>query len=143
MSRNWLSGLLRARQAQEDFAAQQLAAAERRAQRAAGRVHHDRERLETLKLADAGYAAPAFVAAAVALQAAAATHAAAVAVAEHAMNEAQARRGDLGDAAVARRSVEELHERKIAEAEAHARRAAQAELDEIAARISRDAGSRS
>jgi flagellar biosynthesis chaperone FliJ len=142
MSKSWLSGLLRARRAQEDFAAQQLAAAQRRAQRAAARVHYDRDRLETLKLADASYAAPAFVAAAVALQAAAATHAAAVAVAEHAVVETQERRGELGDAARARRSVEELHDRHLAEAEAHARRAAQAELDEIAARISRDARSR-
>ncbi len=142
MSKNWLAGLLRARQAQEDFAAQQLAAAERRAQRAAARVHYDRERLESLKLADATFAAPAFVAAAVALQAAAATHAAAVAVAEHSVVESQVRRGELGDAARARRSVEELHDRQVAEAEARAGRAAQAELDEIAARISRDAGSR-
>jgi flagellar protein FliJ len=139
MARHWLSGLLRARQAQEDAAAQQLAAAERAARRAAARVRYDRDRLDSLRTADALYDAPVFVAAAVALQAAAATHAAAVQVAEHSARVVEERRDDLIDAARARRSAEELHERQLHEASAKARRIAQGELDEVAARVRRDA----
>ena len=139
MSKAWLAGLLRARQAQEDVAAQRLAAAERRAHRAAARVRYDRDRLDSMRMVDTTYTAPAFVAAAAALQAAAATHAAAVQVAAQISTDEQLRRADLGTAAQARRTVEELHERQLAEVAAEAERAAQRELDEIAARISRDA----
>jgi hypothetical protein len=129
MARHWLSGLLRARQAQEDAAAQQLAAAERAARRAAARVRYDRDRLDSLRTADALYDAPVFVAA---------THAAAVQVAEHSARVVEERRDDLIDAARARRSAEELHERQLHEASAKARRIAQGELDEVAARVHRD-----
>lgn len=133
-----MSGLLRARQAQEDVAAQQLAAAERAARRAAAKVRYDRDRLETLRTADAIYEVPAFVAAAAALQAAAATHAASVRLAGSEQNAVAERRDELVDAARARRTAEELHERALAAAADQARRAAQSELDEVAARTHRD-----
>jgi flagellar FliJ protein len=139
MPNKWLSGLLRARQAQEDAAAQQLAVAERTARRAAAKVRYDRERLDTLRPADAVYEAPAFVATAAALQAAAATHAASIRLAGHSADSVEERRDELIEATRARRTAEELHERALAEAANRARRAAQSELDEIAARTHRDA----
>ncbi|HZC72949.1 MAG TPA: hypothetical protein VE442_19790 [Jatrophihabitans sp.] len=138
MAKNWLSGLMRARQAQEDVAAQRLAAAERAARRAQAKVRYDRERLDGLRTGNAVYEAPAFVAAAVALQAAAATHAATMKLAGNAADVVQERRGELVDAARARRTAEELHERDAAEAANRAHRAAQHQLDEMAARMHRD-----
>src|SRR4051794_1306638 len=140
MSKAWLNSLLRARQAREDLAAQELAAAERASRRAVSRVRYDRERLESLRLADAAYAAPVFVAAAAALQAAAATHAAAIETAFQMSADEQQRRSALADAAGARRSVEELRERDLAEARKQAQRIAQGEMDEIAGRVVARAG---
>jgi hypothetical protein len=68
----WLTSLVRARQLQEDAARQRLATAERIKQRANARVRYDEERLESLRDVQAESSAPVFVAAAVALQAAAA-----------------------------------------------------------------------
>lgn len=135
----WLTSLVRARQLQEDAARQRLASAERIKQRANARVRYDEERLASLCEAGSEANAPAFVAAAVALQAAAATHAAAVHMAQDAQHEEDGRRGELGDAARARRSAEELAERSEAAERARLSRAAQRELDEVAARVHRDA----
>lgn len=138
MSARWLTSLVRARQLQEDAARQRLATAERIKQRANARVRYDEERLESLREADAECSAPVFVAAAVALQAAAATHAAAVHMAESAAADETERRGELGAAARARRSAEELAERADAAEQLRLNRAAQRDLDEIAARVQRD-----
>lgn len=139
MSKAWLNGLLRARQAQEDVAKQHLAAAQRASHRADAQERSERRRLETLRLDEsAGYSTSAFVAAAVALQAAAATHAAAVSAAEESQLAVAQQRDALGDAARARRTAEELYERDRAEASDRLRRAAQRELDEIASRTTRE-----
>ena len=137
MSPKWLTSLVRARQVQEDAAKQQLATAQRLASRAHARVRYDAARLDSLLQAGAQGNAPAFVAAAVALQAAAATHAAAIRAADDAVKTVDGKRGDLGDAAVARRSVEEMHDRHTAVERARAAATAQRETDEIAARVHR------
>jgi flagellar export protein FliJ len=137
VSPKWLTALVRARQLQEDAAQRDLAAAERLARRAHGYVRHNAERLESLSTEDAKVTVPAFVAAAVALQAAAATHAAAVASAEHARVECQNRRAGLREAARARRTAEDLHE-KASAVEARQRASAeQRAYDEVAAGVHR------
>jgi hypothetical protein len=138
MARAWLDGLLRARQAQEDVAKQHLASAERSARRAAARAVGESARVDSLRIADTEFSAAAFVAAAVALQAAAATHAAAVGAAEQSRAAVGQRREELTDAARARRTAEELHERERAELGARTQRVAQREMDETAARVHRD-----
>jgi flagellar protein FliJ len=138
VSATWLTGLVRARRVQEDVAKQHLAAAQHRSRRAQARVRYDADRLDSLTAAGAQASAPAFVAAAVALQAAAATHAAATRVAECAVTEVAGRRGELTAAARARRGAEELDERQAAAEQRRAAAAAQHELDEIAARVHRD-----
>jgi flagellar export protein FliJ len=138
MSPKWLTGLVRARQVQEDAAKQQLATAQRLAGRAHARVRYDADRLDSLMQAGAQNSAPAFVAAAVALQAAAATHAAAIRAASEAVRSVDGRRDELGDAAVARRSVEEMHDRHVALERARVLASAQRETDEIAARVHRN-----
>jgi hypothetical protein len=138
MKTPWLTGLLRARQVQEDSAKQRLATAERLARTAHARVRYDADRLDSLREAQAEESVPAFVAAAVALQAAAATHAAASRAADQATQGVAASSAELLDAAVARRTAEELYEREVASERARAHAAAQREQDEIAARIHRD-----
>lgn len=138
MAKRWLTALVRARELQETAAKQQLAAARRDAARAATRVRYDRERLKELAEADALESAPAFVAAAVALQASAATHAAAVRAARAADEAVDRRRDELNEAARARRTAEELHVQHLAELASAADAVAQRELDEIAARVHRD-----
>jgi hypothetical protein len=133
-----LTSLVRARQIQEDGAKRQLATAERVARTAHARVRYDATRLDSLVAADAQDSAPAFVAAAVALQAAAATHAVATRAADRASAEVVTQRDLLGDAARARRSAEELHERQVAIEQARLAALAQRELDEVAARVHRD-----
>lgn len=140
MTPRWMTTLVRARQAQEDLAKQELAGAERRLARAHARVRYDESRMESLCAADAEDSAPAFVAAAVALQAAAATHAAAVRAVGEAATAVAGRRDDLGAAARARRTAEELREQHISTELDRAAASAQRELDEIAARVHRDAG---
>lgn len=139
MSPKWLSSLVRARQAQEDLAKQQLATAQRLAHVAHARVRYDAERLDSLTAAGAEDSASAFVAAAAALQAAAATHAAATRAAADATRTVADRRDDLGDAACARRTAEQMHDKQVAAEQALVRAAAQRELDEVAARVHRDA----
>jgi flagellar biosynthesis chaperone FliJ len=138
MSPKWLTSLVRARQLQEDNAKARLATAQRISHSAHARVRYDADRLDSLVAADAQQSAPAFVAAAVALQAAAATHAAASRAADRADGEVDNQRITLGAAARARRSAEELHEREVSAEQARAARAAQQELDEVAARVHRD-----
>lgn len=140
MSSRWLSGLLRARQAQEDAAQVRLAQARVAAAHAHGRVRYHAERLDTLVAADCADLAPAFTAAAAALQAAAATHAAATSAAAAAETDVSARREHLTDAVTARRSAEELHQQhQNAIREGQARLAIR-EMDEVAARVRRGAG---
>lgn len=137
MTARWISGLVRARQFAEDNAKQQLATAERLASRAHARVRYNAERLESLHYAQAEGSAVTFVAAAVALQAAAATHAAAAAAAEQAEHEAADRRSELTDAAISRRSAEELADRARAAERARQAALAQRAQDEIAASVFR------
>lgn len=129
---------MRSRQLQEDAARQRLAAAQRDAERAATRVRYDRDRLDALIAAGATDSAPAFVAAAVALQAAAATHAAAVDASRAAHAGVDARRSTVRDTARDRRSAELMQERHAAELRAAEEAAATREMDEIAARVHRD-----
>lgn len=138
MSKHWLSGLLRARQLQEDSAKQRLAGAQRESQHARGRVRYHVERIESLVAADAVDSAPAFTAAAAALQAAAATHSAAVRAVDDADQFVSLRHGELTAAARARRTVEEMHEQHLAEIRARHAAAAMREMDEVAARVHRD-----
>jgi hypothetical protein len=140
VSAKWLNSLVRARQLQEDAAKQRLASAQRNVVRAHGRVKYDAERLDSLIAAEAEDQAPAFVAAAVARQAAAATHSASIRFAVEAEDEATTRRGELGDAARARLTAEELNERQLAAERHRMALAAQRDLDEIAARMHRDGG---
>ncbi|MDT4946156.1 MAG: hypothetical protein QOH14_2889, partial [Pseudonocardiales bacterium] len=115
-----------------------LATAQRLAHRAHARVRYDADRIDSLRAADAEASAPAFVAAAVALQSAAATHSAAVRVAEEAAHAVGGRRNELVEAARARRTAEELREQELTVQRARAAAAAQSRLDEVAARIHRD-----
>lgn len=137
MTARWVSGLVRARQFQEDSAKQHLATAERLASRAHARVRYNEEHLDSLRRAHAEESAPSFVAAAAALQAAAATHAAAAQAAVQADRDAVTRRGDLTDASVSRRSAEELAERARAAEKARQEAIAQRAQDEIAASVFR------
>lgn len=137
MTPKWITGLVRARQFAEDNAKQELATAERLASRAHARVRYNADRLESLKYAGAEANAASFVASAVALQAAAATHAAACAAAAQADDDADSRRGDLTDAAVSRRSAEELADRARAAEKARQAQLAQRATDEIAASVFR------
>lgn len=138
MTAKWLTSLVRARQLQEDAAKLELATAQRRMRAARERIRYDDERLDSLTAAEAGGNASAFVAAAVALQAAAATHSASVRLAEHAATVADTRTDELGEAARARRVAEELHDRAEAAERRRALLAQQRELDEIAARVARE-----
>lgn len=137
MTPRWITGLVRARQFAEDNAKAELATAERLASRAHARVRYNAERLESLQYAGAEENAATFVASAVALQAAAATHAAARQAAARADLETDDRREDLTDAAVSRRSAEELAERARLAEQARLAALAQRAQDEIAAAVFR------
>ena len=137
MTAKWLVSLMRARQIQEDHAARELAEAERRARRASAYVRHNAERIETLSNDEAEVTVPAFIAAAVALQAAAATHAAAVASAEFAYADSDLRRASLHRAARARLTAEELHDNAHSIEVAQRARLEQREHDEIASSLHR------
>jgi flagellar export protein FliJ len=138
MSPRWLNSLVRARQLQEDAAKQNLATAERLARRAQDRVRLVDERLDSLVAVEAEQSVPAFVAAAAALQAIAATHAAARHAAAEAEGEVARTREDLGDSARRRMGAEELQDRYVSGERARAAAHAQRDLDEIAARVHRD-----
>lgn len=130
--KGWLSGLLRARQAQEDIAKQRTVAAELAARRAHAMLKYESERLSVMGDDKHHRTAAAFVASSAALQAAAATHAAAERAAHEAMLAAEQRKYDLRAAARSRRTVEQLHETHLAEERTAMLAAEQRELDEIA-----------
>jgi hypothetical protein len=133
----WLLALVRARQVQEDVAQRELAQAERRARRATAFARHNAERIEALSAEEIELTVPAFVAAAVALQAAAATHAAAIASEAHAFADSAERRVELRHAARARFIAEDMHDQvRSVEAARHAS-AEQREHDEVAATVHR------
>lgn len=120
MTPKWIDGLLRARQFTEDNAKAELATAQRHLHRTRAQLRFDSERLETMNYPGAEAHAISFVASAVALQ-------------------AGVRRHDLVDAAVSRRSAEELAERALAAERAKEAAAAQRATDEIAAAVFRRA----
>lgn len=137
MSPRWMSSLVRARQSQEDLARQRLAAARRTADRAHDRVRSESARLDALQHQGGAEQATAFVAAIVALQAAAATHAAAVGEAQRADTWTSQRRSAATDAAVARRTAEELRERAHQDEARQVAGRVQRDLDEAAAEVHR------
>jgi hypothetical protein len=137
MTTKWLVALVRARQVQEDVAQRELAQAERRARRATAFARHNAERIEALSAEEIELTVPAFVAAAVALQAAAATHAAAMASAEHAYADSEERRSELRHAARARFIAEDMHEQVRTAEAARQASAEQREHDEVAATVHR------
>jgi len=137
MSPKWLNSLVRARQLQEDAAKQHLATAERLARRAHDRARVVDERLDSLVAVEAERSVPAFVAAAAALQAVAASHAAARQAAAQAEGDVARNREQLGNSARRRMGAEELQERYVSVERARAATLAQRDLDEIAARVHR------
>jgi hypothetical protein len=137
MSPKWLGSLVRARQMQEDAAQQRLAVAERGARAARLAERREAQRLDGLDAPDDASDGAAFVAAAVALQAAAATHAAAQFAAAQADEATGVRRTELRTAAIAANSVEELQNRMVRVETERAARVAQRDEDEIAAGIHR------
>jgi hypothetical protein len=135
MSPTWIGRLLRARELQEERAKVGVVAAERESLRAAARARAQSARLEALADDEMLRVADAFVASAVALQAAAATHAACRRLADQAESVTRARRDDLRAAARERRSAEELAERQAQAARERAAQALQRDLDEAAANV--------
>jgi flagellar protein FliJ len=129
-TRRWLGTVLRARQAQEDVAVQNLADARRSATLAARRLARESGRIAALPHVDSE-SVQAFHASTAARQAAAAT----LSAARHRLVFAQDRvtvgEGALTDAARARRTVEKMHERDIAVGIATEAAVSQRELDEI------------
>jgi flagellar export protein FliJ len=138
MSPKWVASLVRARQLQEDAAKARLAATQRRAQRARDHVRYTDERIDSLVTAEAEASVPAFVAAAAALQAVAATHAAARQAVAHADTAVAADRDQLGSSARHRKAAEQLQDRYVSLERTRAAAHAQRELDEVAARVHRD-----
>lgn len=133
MTPRWLTTLVRARQAQEDVAKQRRTAAEITARRARATLRYEADRLSVMGEDLQHRTVSAFLASSAALHAAAATHAAAERQAELSARAAEDRRAELRAAARARRTIEQLHERHLAEERAAAQAAEQRELDEIAA----------
>jgi len=130
-TRRWLDTVLRARQAQEDVAAQTLAAAHRDAREAIEWHEAETERVESMTAPDHS-TRQAFQAAAAARHAAAATLAAAAHRVEFAETRVAADAHELAEAARARRTVEKLDERETAARNSALGQAAQRDLDEIA-----------
>lgn len=128
--RHWVSTVLRARQAQEDVAAQQLAGARRDAALAVDRLDAVSERVQAMSQ-DERQGMVAFQASAAARHAAAAS----LAAASHGVRFAQGRvstdAAGLTDAARARRTIEKLHENDIAARLAVQAAAGQRDLDEV------------
>jgi flagellar protein FliJ len=140
VSRAWVSTLLRARQAQEDVARGRLADAHRDAQEARARLFVESDRLESMSSAHGSASSLAFLAAASAQQAAAATWFAARHAHATAEDQVAARSGALTSAAQDRRGVEKLAERDAETARARASLAQQKELDEVGGRIHHERG---
>jgi hypothetical protein len=135
MSAKWIARLVRARELQEDRAKIDAAAAQRSSSRAAALARTHSARLDVLVHEDALGIASAFVAGAVALQAAAATHAACLRLAEQADSVSRVRQDDLRAAARERRSAEELAARQAEDERRRAEQALQRDLDEAAAAV--------
>ncbi|WP_375492586.1 flagellar FliJ family protein [uncultured Jatrophihabitans sp.] len=143
MTLAWLAGLVRARSAREDVARSALATAQRDAAGARARVTRSSEYLDSLcENVDTTTTAAAFAASAASLNTAAAARAAAIFAAEQAQQVADARGVALREAAIARGAAEQLSDRLAAAERAQAARVAQRELDEVAARVHRDAAGR-
>lgn len=132
MSPKWLTSLVRARQIQEEAAQAELAEARLRGRTAKQRVRTEADRLDALCAHEVPEATAAFVAASVALQAAAATHAAAVESAADAQQVVDQRHGALTEAARARLAAEKMHEKHEERERLAAARAEQRDSDEIA-----------
>jgi|GEM_PF-2543016 len=130
MSHNWIPTVLRARQAQEDVLAQDLAAARRDADQAAGRHAEQLARVEELAMPHT-QTVRAFHAALSAQQAAVASLAAARNQLVFADHRVAGTMVELTAAARARRTVEKLHERLLDEQASAATSLAQRELDEV------------
>jgi hypothetical protein len=138
MSPKWLSTLVRARQAHEDAAAQQLAAAEHAAARAHDRARAEDVRVDELRaVQDAQQSVAAFVAASAAAHSAAAVLSSAVFAAAQADLATDQRRDDLRAAALTRGAAENLQTRVEDAERVQAARVAQRDLDEIGARLHR------
>jgi flagellar export protein FliJ len=127
-----LTSLVRARQLQEEAAQAELAEARRRGRTAKQRVRTEADRLDAMCAEQVPEATAAFVAASVALQAAAATHAAAVDSATHAQLAVDDRHSALTEAARARLAAEKLREQHLEREREAAARAEQRDSDEIA-----------
>jgi len=132
MSPKWLTSLVRARQIQEEAAQAELAEARLRGHTAKQRVRTEGDRLDALCADQVPEAAAAFVAASVALQAAAATHAAAVDSANDAQRVEDQRHLALSEAARARLAAERLHENHEERERLATARAEQRDSDEVA-----------
>jgi len=132
MSPKWLTSLVRARQIQEEAAQAELAEARLRGRTAKQRVRTEGDRLDALCADQVPEAAAAFVAASVALQAAAATHAAAVDSANDAQRVEDQRHLALSEAARARLAAERLHENHEERERLATARAEQRDSDEVA-----------
>jgi hypothetical protein len=130
VERRWLPVVLKARQAQEDQAAQQVASAQLDQQAALHEAAAQTERLDNMADPEAMSAA-AFLACAAASRAAAATHAAAHDRISYVERQLQLTIEDLQAAARERRSAQKLIERQVAERDAAALVAAQRELDDL------------
>lgn len=130
MSHNWIPTVLRARQAQEDVLAQDLATARRDADRAADQHAEQLARVEELAVPHS-QTVRAFHATLSAQQAAVASLSAAHNRLLFAEGRVAGTMVDLTAAARARRTVEKLHERLLDEQASTASVLAQRELDEV------------
>jgi len=134
MTRKWISGLLRARQVQEDVARERLAHARLHAQDARLRVRADDARVQAMLEETSPQSTQAFLASASARQAAGATLAAAQWIRATAEDQVTIRQTSVVAAARQRRSAEKLAERDANELHARAAAALQHELDDVAGR---------
>jgi flagellar export protein FliJ len=132
VSPKWLTSLVRARQIQEDAAQAELAEARRRGRMTKQHVRREGDRLDAMCAAEVPESAAAFVAASVALQAAAATHAAAVDTADQAERAADERHSTFTEAARARLAAERMQEQHDDHDRRSAARAEQRDNDEVA-----------
>jgi flagellar biosynthesis chaperone FliJ len=128
--RKWLPVVLKARQAVEDQAAQQVANAQLEQQRAIANAIAETARMDAMSDLDATSTA-AFLATAAAQRAAAATHAAAHHRIDFVERQLQMSIDELKAAARDRRSAQKLVEREVAERQAAALVTAQRELDDL------------
>jgi flagellar export protein FliJ len=127
----WVATLLRARQAREDAAAQQLAVAHRDLTIAVRSLRHEDERVQGMST-PRSLTVASFLASMATQSAAGATHAAAAARAGFAHQQVDRDSEQLTVTARARRTVEKLSERQQAEAHAADLSLEQRQLDEIA-----------